>query len=76
MAHRLGSATGPTHFFLLLGGVDEWDREGREAYDPEGLAALIDEVRTVMPSVIPVAEVDAHISDIELSDAVIKLFDD
>lgn len=76
MAQRLGSATGPTHFFLPMGGVEEWDREGEEAYDPEGLAALIDEVRTVMPSVATVTEVDAHINDVEFSDAVIKQFDD
>lgn len=76
MAERLRPATGPTHFFLPLGGVEEWDREGQEAYDPEGLAALIDEARKVMPGSAPVTEVDAHINDETFSDAVLAVFDD
>lgn len=76
MAERLESSTGPTHFFLPLGGVEEWDREGQEAHDPDGLAALIDEARKVMPSVAPMTEVDAHINDVEFSHAVIAQFDD
>jgi len=76
MAQRLESATGLTHFFLPLGGVEEWDRKGQEAHDPEGLSAMIDEVRRVMLGVVPVTEVDAHINDAEFSEAVIALFDE
>lgn len=76
MADRLKPATGPTHFFLPLGGVEEWDREGQEAYDPEGLAALIDEARKVIPGSAPITEVNAHINDEAFSDAVLAVFDD
>lgn len=76
MATRLQTATGPVHFFLPLGGVEEWDREGQEAHDPEGLAALIDEARRVMPGSVPMSEIDAHINDAAFAEAVLELFDD
>ena len=75
MAERLQSASGPAHFFLPIGGVEEWDRQGQEAHDPEALAALIDEARKVIPGVMPMTEVDAHINDAAFSDAVLTQFD-
>ena len=45
LTERLEAATGPTHFFLTAGGVEEWDREGGEAHDPEGLTAFVEEAR-------------------------------
>lgn len=75
MAERLRVATGPTHFFLPLGGIEEWDREGQEAHDPESLAALIDEARSVIPASAPMSEVDAHINDAAFAKAVLALFD-
>lgn len=75
MADRLSRAEGETHVFLPLGGVEEWDRAGQEAHDPEGQAAMIDEARKVMPGRVAMTEVNAHINDPEFSDAVLRLFD-
>ncbi|MBT3141298.1 UPF0261 family protein [Phaeobacter gallaeciensis] len=75
MANRLSAAKGETHFILPLGGVEDWDREGGETHDPDGLAALIDEARKVIPAVVQMTEVDAHINDPEFCDAVLNLFD-
>lgn len=75
MANRLSAAKGETHFILPLGGVEDWDREGGETHDPDGLAALIDEARKVMPAVVQMTEVDAHINDPEFCNAVLALFD-
>ncbi len=75
MANRLSAAKGETHFVLPLGGVEDWDREGGETHDPDGLAALIDEARKVMPAAAPMTEVDAHINDPEFCNAVLALFD-
>ena len=63
---------------MPLGGVEEWDRAGDVAHDPEGLAAMIDEVRLSMatPGTVPVTEIDAHINDAAFSDAVLKILDD
>jgi len=75
LAHCLVKATGPTHFFMPLGGVEEWDREGEEIHDPQGLAAMIDEARNVIKPHIPMTEVDAHINDEAFSKAVLAVFD-
>ena len=75
MADRLSKAKGKTHFFLPVEGVEEWDRKGGEAHDPEGLAAMVDEARKVMPGRVAMTEVKAHINDPEFSDAVLRLFD-
>lgn len=73
---RLQKAKGPTHFFLPLHGVEEWDRPGGETHDPDGLAALIDEVRKSLAPKVSMSEVDAHINDVSFSDAVLEVFDD
>lgn len=75
IADRLEAATGPTHFFLPAGGVEEWDRPGQEAHDPEGLAAMIDEARKVIPASSAMTEIAAHINDAEFCDAVLAQFD-
>ena len=77
-ANRLSAANGPVHFMMPLGGVEEWDRAGDVAHDPEGLAAMIDEVRLSMatPGTVPVTEIDAHINDAAFSDAALKILDD
>ncbi len=75
IAKRLDQATGPVHFILPAGGVEEWDREGQEAHDPEGLAALNDEARKVIPAVAEMTEVQAHINDPAFCDAVLTVFD-
>ncbi|NOD93733.1 UPF0261 family protein [Ruegeria sp. HKCCD4884] len=76
LANRLGAAKGPTHFFLPLQGIEAWDKEGEEAYDPQALAEMIDEARRVMPDQVPMTELDAHINDTAFCDAVLTLFDD
>ena len=75
LADRLERAKGPTHFFLPAGGVEEWDREGQEAHDPEGLAAFVDEARKVMPGRVEMTDLDCHINDEAFVEAVLARFD-
>lgn len=75
IADRLGDAKGPVHFVMPLGGVEEWDREGKEAHDPEGLAAMSDEVRKIIKPPITLTEVDCHINDQVFSDKVLEIVD-
>ena len=58
---------------MPLQGVEEWDRPGDIAHDPEALAEMIDEVRSAMR--VPVVEIDAHINDQAFSDAVLQQLD-
>ena len=73
IADRLSKAKGATEFVMPLGGVEEWDREGDMAHDPEALAAMVDEVRQSVT--VPVTEVDAHINDPEFTAAVLAIVD-
>lgn len=75
IADRMQAAEGPAHFFLPLVGVEEWDREGGEAHDPEAQAAMVDEARIVMPGRVAMTEVEAHINDQAFCDAVLARFD-
>lgn len=75
IAARLQRAEGPVHFLMPLQGVEEWDREGGPAHDPEGLAAMIDEVRKAIRDPIRLTEIDAHINDQAFSDAVLAVLD-
>jgi uncharacterized protein (UPF0261 family) len=75
MAKRLQEATGPTHFFLPTGGIEEWDRPGQEAHDAEALAATVAAAREIIPTVTQMTEVDAHINDAAFCEAVLQLFD-
>src|SRR5450830_1306038 len=42
---RLGEAQGPTVLLLPTQGIEGWDRPGEPLHDPEGLAALVDELQ-------------------------------
>lgn len=75
VAARLTQSTTPAHFIMPLQGIEEWDKEGDVAHDPEGLAAFTDEVRKVMKAPIGYSEVDAHINDQAFADKALEIFD-
>lgn len=73
---KLSQATGKVHFFLPLKGVEEWDRKGNPAYNPEGLAAFNQAVQDKIAPHIPTSIIDAHICDPEFSEEVLIKFDE
>lgn len=75
MAELLSRAKAPVQVLLPLKGLEEWDKEGGPAHDPDGLAAFIDESRKVFKPPIKLVEIDAHINDQAFSDVVLELFD-
>jgi uncharacterized protein (UPF0261 family) len=75
MASRLQQARGPVHVLLPVQGIEEWDKPGQPVHDPEGLAALVDEVRAVIQPPVTLTEVDAHINDQAFADAAMRVFD-
>jgi uncharacterized protein (UPF0261 family) len=75
MAERLVAAEGPTHFILPRGGVEEWDRPGEPAHDPDGLWAFTSEVERAMHGRVNMTVLDCHINDPEFCDAVLRTFD-
>lgn len=75
IADRLNRAIGPTHMIMPLGGIEEWDREGEVGYDPQGLAAFFDELRTTLRPPVTVSEIEAHINDAAFVDEALRIFD-
>lgn len=65
----------PARFLLPLQGIEEWDREGEPAHDPDGLAAFIDEMRKAAEPPVQMTEVDAHINDQAFADAALAQID-
>ncbi len=77
MAKRIKQAmtTAPAHVLLPNQGVEEWDKPGDVAYDPEGLAEFCDEMRSVMTDPIQFTELECHINDQAFVDAALAIFD-
>jgi len=73
---RIATATAPVNVLLPLQGIEEWDKPGEPAHDPEGLAAFIDEMRQAIQPSGNLVEVDAHINDQAFADRVLEIFDD
>ena len=74
IAARLATAKGAVKFVMPLKGIEEWDQEGEPAYDPDGLAAMIDEVRQALSTYL--VEIDAHINSQAYADLILQLVDE
>jgi uncharacterized protein (UPF0261 family) len=57
-------------------GIEEWDKEGEPAHDPEGLTAFLDEMRQVIRPPVEMTEIDAHINDQTFADTALAVLDD
>lgn len=75
VASRLAQSAAPVHFILPAGGIEEWDRQGEPAHDPEGLAAFLDETRKAIRPPVRMTEIDAHINDRAFADAALAILD-
>jgi uncharacterized protein (UPF0261 family) len=75
VARRLDGAKAPVAFLMPLEGVEEWDRDGGPAHDPDGLAAMVDEVRLAIRHPIQLTELPCHINDAVFSAKVLEIID-
>lgn len=75
VAGRLARATGPVHVLMPMQGVEEWDRAGEPAHDPEGLAAMVDEMGKAIAAPAQLSMLDCHINDAAFAQAALKVLD-
>ena len=72
---KLSDAKGPVEFLLPMQGCNEWDREGADLHDAEGLAAFCAEMQSACPGNVNLRQLDCHINDPEFSAAALEVFD-
>ena len=65
----------PAHVILPVTGIEEWDKPGAPAHDPEGLAAFVDEMRSAIKAPVQLTEINAHINDQAFADKALEIFD-
>ncbi|MEM9012785.1 MAG: Tm-1-like ATP-binding domain-containing protein [Pseudomonadota bacterium] len=75
IAARLADAKGPVHVLMPTQGVEEWDREGEPAHDPEGLAAMVDEMGQAIRPPATLTMLDCHINDPAFAEAALAVLD-
>jgi len=76
IGQRLGAATGPVALLLPTQGIEGWDRPGQPLHDPEGLAALVDELPRALAPSTRLVTLDAHINDPAFAQAALAVLDD
>jgi uncharacterized protein (UPF0261 family) len=75
IGEKLGGSTSPVAFILPVQGIQEWDKQGEPLFDPEGLEAFVDEMRSAIPTSAIFEEVDAHINSAAFSAKALEIFD-
>lgn len=76
ISRRLAAATGPSHVIFPMHGIEEWDRPGEAAHDPDAMQALMQARRATQWRSTVVHDLDAHINDREFVDLALKIFDE
>ena len=76
LGRRLSASEAPVHVVLTNRGLEEWDKPGQPAHDPEGLEAFLDEMRASIGPPTLMTEIDAHINDQAFTDTVLRIFDE
>lgn len=75
ISRRLSNSKAPAHVILPNLGIEEWDRPGEPAHDPDAFAAFCEEMRNVIKDPISFTEVDCHINDKGFAEEALKILD-
>jgi uncharacterized protein (UPF0261 family) len=74
MSKKLNNATGPVRFLIPLRGFSSIDCEGNNFFDPVADEAFIISLKKSLKETITIREINAHINDIEFSEAIVNEF--
>lgn len=75
VAKRLKASDTPAHVILTTGGIEEWDKPGGEAHDPDAFAEFCDEMRAQMTAPLQFTELECHINDAGFAAKALEIFD-
>ncbi len=72
---QLSKAKGATAIILPEHGLGEWDREGADLHNPEGLAAFFAELEANLPANVRAHRLACHINDDAFASKALEIFD-
>ncbi|APG49235.1 Tm-1-like ATP-binding domain-containing protein [Phaeobacter porticola] len=72
---RLAEAKGPVELILPEDGLGEWDREGADLHNAEGLAEFLAEIEATLPANVTAHRISCHINDAAFADKALDIFD-
>jgi len=76
IAQRLADPKGPVGVLIPLRGWSEADKEGEGTFDPQLNRFFIETLKRLLPSQIPLREVDYHISDRRFVEQAVQWLDE
>ncbi|MDG1738304.1 MAG: Tm-1-like ATP-binding domain-containing protein [Paracoccaceae bacterium] len=72
---QLADAKAPVAMILPQNGLGEWDREGADLHNKEGLAEFLNELQATLPANVSQHPIACHINDAEFADKALEIFD-
>jgi uncharacterized protein (UPF0261 family) len=72
---QLAKAIASVALLLPEAGCGEWDREGADLHDTDGLAAFLSEMQAHLPANVQAHMVDGHINDAVFARTALSIFD-
>lgn len=72
---QLAKANGPVAMILPENGLGEWDREGADLHNAEGLREFLAEVEMTLTANVMAHRVSCHINDAEFAYKALEIFD-
>ena len=75
-SEQLATAKGPVAFLMAEHGFGEWDRDGGDLHDQDGLDAFLGELLATLPANVEAHKIDGHINDAIFADTALAIFDD
>ena len=74
-AEQLAKANGPVAMILPEHGLGEWDRQGADLHNPEGLAAFLAELDATLTDNVQTHRIPHHINDDAFAEKALEIFD-
>lgn len=74
-AAQLAKAKGPVALLLPQHGLGEWDREGADLHDKQGLEVFLQDLEASLPSTVEAHHIEGHINDANFCDTALEIFD-
>jgi len=74
-SEQLGKAKGPVALILPEQGLGEWDRDGADLHDKDGLQAFLEELQATLPDNVTPYRIACHINDAGFAEKALEIFD-